>query len=66
MLGHVTVWLGRKGWIRQHGDRYDSFVALESEQPNGAFSIETADRGSPITIMAIHGGKNRAGRIVTC
>jgi len=57
MLGHATVWLRRKGWIRQRGDRYSSFAALESEQPNGAFSIETVDRGSPITIMAIHGGK---------
>tara|TARA_A100001518_G_scaffold2731_1_gene2695 strand:+ start:758 stop:919 length:162 start_codon:yes stop_codon:yes gene_type:complete len=30
MLGHATVWLRRKGWIRQRGDRYRSFAALES------------------------------------
>jgi phage replication-related protein YjqB (UPF0714/DUF867 family) len=61
MLGHATVWLRRKGWIRQRGDRYNSFAELKSEQPHGAFSIETADRGSPITIMAIHGGKIEPG-----
>lgn len=61
MLGHAIVWLRRKGWIRQCGDRYDSFAALQSEQPNGAFLIETADRGSPITIMAIYGGKIEPG-----
>ncbi|WP_185856265.1 poly-gamma-glutamate hydrolase family protein [Vreelandella populi] len=61
MLGRVTAWLRRKGWIRQRGDRYDSFAALASEQPNGAFSIETADRGSTITIMANHGGKIEPG-----
>lgn len=61
MLGHVIVWLRRKGWIRQRGDRYSSFAALKSEQPNGAFSITHEDRGSPITIMAIHGGKIEPG-----
>ncbi len=61
MLGRTTVWLRRKGWIRQRGDRYNSFAELKSKQPHGAFSIETADRGSSITIMAIHGGKIEPG-----
>lgn len=61
MLGRATVWLRRKGWIRQRGDHYSSFAELKSEQPHGAFSIEIADRGSPITIMAIHGGKIEPG-----
>ncbi|WP_159437896.1 poly-gamma-glutamate hydrolase family protein [Vreelandella massiliensis] len=61
MLEHVTTWLRRKGWIRHRGDRYSNFSALACEQPNGAFSITYADRGSPITIMAIHGGKIEPG-----
>lgn len=61
MLGRATVWLRRKGWIRQRGDHYSSFAELKSEQPQVAFSIEIADRGSPITIMAIHGGKIEPG-----
>lgn len=61
LLGRLTIRLRRKGWIRQRGDRYSSYAALESEQPNGSFSIEGTDRGSPITIMAIHGGKIEPG-----
>lgn len=61
LLGRATVWLRRKGWIRQRGDRYNSFAELKSEQPQGAFSIEIADKGSTITIMAIHGGKIEPG-----
>ncbi|MBR2513193.1 MAG: poly-gamma-glutamate hydrolase family protein [Halomonas sp.] len=61
LLGRATVWLRRKGWIRQRGDRYNSFAELKTEQPHGAFSIEIADRGSPITIIAIHGGKIEPG-----
>ncbi|MGM0855887.1 MAG: poly-gamma-glutamate hydrolase family protein [Pseudomonadota bacterium] len=61
MLENVTTWLRRKGWIRHRGDRYDSFSTLAREQHYGAFSIAYADRGSPITIMAIHGGKIEPG-----
>ncbi|CAM3966710.1 poly-gamma-glutamate hydrolase family protein [Vreelandella rituensis] len=61
MRQRLTAWLRQKGWIRQRGDRYGSFASLERHEPDGAFSIAYADRGSPITIMAIHGGKIEPG-----
>ncbi|MYL23943.1 replication protein [Halomonas alkaliantarctica] len=55
------AWCRRKGYLRQRGDRYSSFAELEAKESSDSFSIDYADRGSHITIMAIHGGKIEPG-----
>lgn len=49
-------WLRRLKIIRAAGDKYSSFAELQAHEKDSSYSIQLVDRGSPITIMAIHGG----------
>ncbi|RTL18772.1 MAG: replication protein [Rhodocyclaceae bacterium] len=57
----LLSWLRRKNLIRTRRDRYCSFDELSNHEAADNFHIESVDRGSPITIMAIHGGRIEPG-----
>lgn len=42
-------------------DRYPNFAALAAAQPQGAFSIHVRDTGSPLVVVAPHGGAIEPG-----
>lgn len=61
MKRRLLRWLRKHSIIRSANDKYTSFSELSKYEKPSSFSIDMEDRGSSITIMAIHGGRIEPG-----
>lgn len=61
MMSGLILWLKRNNVIKARHDCYHRFAELQAREAAKNYQIERLDRGSPITIMAIHGGRIEPG-----